>query len=154
MGKEAWLIFLSVLDKLDINSHMCPADVNVYLTSLILPCLWSICLANSSYNFFWDFIYFWGGGAETEGEKHQCVVVSHAPPTGDLAINPGTCPDWELNPQPFGLQANTQSTEPHQPGNSSYNWSLWFPYMTTLITDSSLIPSCLVNEGLLEFHCT
>ena len=38
------------------------------------------------------------------------------PPTGDLAHNPGMCPDWELNPRPFGLQASTQSTEPHQPG--------------------------------------
>ena len=24
--------------------------------------------------------------------------------------------DWESNQQPFGLQAGTQSTEPHQPG--------------------------------------
>ena len=36
-------------------------------------------------------------------------------PTGNLAHNPGMCPDWELNQQPFGLQAGTQSTEPHQP---------------------------------------
>ena len=28
-----------------------------------------------------------------EGEKHQCVVASHVPPTGDLAHNPGMCPD-------------------------------------------------------------
>ena len=35
---------------------------------------------------------------------------------GDLAHNPGMCPDWESNQQPFGLQACTQSTEPHQPG--------------------------------------
>ena len=28
----------------------------------------------------------WEG--EREGEKHQCVVASHAPPTGDLACNP------------------------------------------------------------------
>ena len=34
----------------------------------------------------------------------------------DLDCNPGICPDWELNWQPFGLQAGTQSTEPHQPG--------------------------------------
>ena len=34
---------------------------------------------------------------EREGEKHQCVVASHAPPTGDLACNPGICPYWELN---------------------------------------------------------
>ena len=40
-----------------------------------------------------------------EGEKHQCVVASHAPPTGDLAHNTGMCPDWESNWRPFGLQS-------------------------------------------------
>ena len=29
---------------------------------------------------------------EREGEKHQCVVASRAPPTGDLACRPGMCP--------------------------------------------------------------
>ena len=53
---------------------------------------------------------------EREGEKHQCVVAPHAPITGNLAHNPGMCPDWELNRQPFGLQGGIQSTEPHQPG--------------------------------------
>ena len=48
------------------------------------------------------------------GEKHQCVVASHTSPTGDPAHNPGMCPDWELNWQPFGSQAHTQSTELHQ----------------------------------------
>ena len=46
------------------------------------------------------FIYF-----ETEGkgkrkrgrETAMCVVAFHVPPTGDLASNPGMCPDWELN---------------------------------------------------------
>ena len=38
---------------------------------------------------------------ESEGEKHQCVVASHTPPTGDLAHNPGMCPDGELNWRPF-----------------------------------------------------
>ena len=38
------------------------------------------------------------------------------PPMGDLARNPGMCPNWELNQQPCRLQAGTQSTEPHQPG--------------------------------------
>ena len=41
---------------------------------------------------------------------------SHAPPPDDLAHIPGVCPDWESNQSPFGLQAGTQSTEPHQPG--------------------------------------
>ena len=35
---------------------------------------------------------------------------------GNLAHNPGMCPDWESNRQPLSLQASTQSTEPHQPG--------------------------------------
>ena len=39
-----------------------------------------------------------------------------APPTGDLACNPGMCRDWESSQRPFGFQAGTQSTEPHQPG--------------------------------------
>ena len=56
---------------------------------------------------------------EREGEKHRCVVASHVPSTGDLACNPGMCPDWESNQQPFGLQAGTQSTESHQPGQNS-----------------------------------
>ena len=45
---------------------------------------------------------------EREGNKHQCVVASHAPPTADLAHNSGICPDWELNWRPFGSQAGTQ----------------------------------------------
>ena len=36
-------------------------------------------------------------------------------PTEDVAYNPGMCPDWELNQQPFGSEAGTQSTQPHQP---------------------------------------
>ena len=50
-----------------------------------------------------------GREGEREGEKHQCVVASHAPPTRDLACNPGMCPAWESNRQPCGCQAGTQS---------------------------------------------
>ena len=57
-----------------------------------------------------------GRGGEREGEKHQCVIASHTPPTGDLAHNPGICPDWGSNQRPFGSQACTQSTELYQPG--------------------------------------
>ena len=57
---------------------------------------------------------------EKEGEEHQCVVVSCVPPTGDLACNPGMCPDWESNQLPFGFQASAHSTEPHQPGHNVF----------------------------------
>ena len=62
------------------------------------------------------FVYFQRGKEkEKEGEKHQCVWLPLVHPTGDLACNPGMCPDWELNRGPLGLQAGTPSTEPHQP---------------------------------------
>ena len=63
-------------------------------------------------------ILFWDRGMEggREREKHPCVVNSHASLTGDLACKPSMCPDWESNQQPFGSEAGTQSTEPHQPG--------------------------------------
>ena len=82
---------------------------NPNLESLLLP---------STFFFlrFYLFCFQTDGKGGTEGEKQQCVVASRAPPTGDLAHNPGTCPDWKLNQQPFGSQAGTQSTEPHQPG--------------------------------------
>ena len=42
------------------------------------------------------FTYFWREGkGGREGEKHQCVVACHVPPTGDLAHNPGMCSDLE-----------------------------------------------------------
>ena len=50
------------------------------------------------YNILKDFIYLFLERlkeGEQEGEKHQCVVASRVPPTGDLACDPGMCPDWE-----------------------------------------------------------
>ena len=45
------------------------------------------------------------------------MVVPHVSPTGDLARNPGMCPDWE----PFDLQAHrAQSIELYQTGQFIY----------------------------------
>ena len=38
-----------------------------------------------------------GREGEREGEKYQCVVASYVAPSGDLAHNPGMCPDKESN---------------------------------------------------------
>ena len=69
------------------------------------------------FKFFKDFIYLFFRERKTEGERegeiHQWVVASHAPPTGDLAHNTGMCPDWESNQRPFGQHW----CEPHQPGH-------------------------------------
>ena len=69
-----------------------------------------------------------GREGDRKGEKYQCVVASHVPPTGDLARNPGMCPDWESNWWPLGSQASAQSTEPHQPGLCGRilkTWQYW-----------------------------
>ena len=53
---------------------------------------------------FYLFVFRERGREEKrEGEKHQYVVASWAPPTGALAHNPSMCPCWESNQQPFGL---------------------------------------------------
>ena len=66
--------------------------------------------------------FFWERGREGErgGEKQQCVVAPHMPPTGDLANSPGMCPDWELNWWIFGFQAHAQSTELHNQGYGDF----------------------------------
>ena len=67
-----------------------------------------------------------GEGKEKERERETsiCGCLSHTP-YRDLARNPGMYPDWESNQQPFGSQASTQSTEPHQPGQivAVFLWS-------------------------------
>ena len=38
-----------------------------------------------------------GREGERKGDKQQCAVASGAPPAGNLACNPGMCPNWESN---------------------------------------------------------
>ena len=70
---------------------------------------------------FTHFIYFFQregkGRTKRRRETSMCDCFQHAPYWGpNLAHNTSMCPDWELNQLPFGSQAGTQSTEPHQPG--------------------------------------
>ena len=97
---------------------------------------------------------------ERRGEKPQCVVASHTPPTGDLACNPGTCPDWESNQPPFASQAHTQSTELHQSGlilimKSMHTQSKRIQWHKGTESDSS-VPPCpsLQGQGLQTAPCT
>ena len=57
-------------------------------------------------SFFKDFIYLFifetGEGKEIERERNDRLSLM-CTLTGDLAQNPGMCPDWELNWQPFSL---------------------------------------------------
>ena len=92
---------------------------------------------------------------EREGQKHQCVVASHVPPTGHLASNPAMCPDWELNCQPFGSQAHAQSTEPHQPGQILflYYYLLIIVLLSciTIVTVNLLLPTTVYWKLLVLY---
>ena len=64
---------------------------------VIFQCI-QVYVAQLKKNPFYLFIFRERGReGEREGEKHQSVVASHRPPTGDLAHNPGMCPDWKFN---------------------------------------------------------
>ena len=58
---------------------------------------------------------------EREGERETsiCGYLSCDPYLGTWPTTKGICLDWESNLPPFGSQAGTQSTEPHQPGHES-----------------------------------
>ena len=117
-GMELWPLSLPDVAQPSYTSQGC---ILILLRSLSV-------VSWGSLNFFKKRFYLFisrerGREREREEEKHQCVVASHVPPTRHLAWNPGVCRDWELSWQPFGLQAGTQSTEPHQPGLSELLWN-------------------------------
>ena len=84
------------------------------------------------------FIYFLerGEGKEKDKERNIHVWLPLAwPPTGDLAYNPGMCPDWELNWGPYGLQATAQSIESHQLEMYCYFFLILRVHLLTLERD-------------------
>ena len=95
-----------------------PPSTNPWLRQSFCVCVGLLILFSK--NIFKLFIYLFifrekGREGEREGEKHHCVVASHTPATGDLAHNPGVCPDRESNQQPLGLQEDAQPLS-HQSG--------------------------------------
>ena len=71
--------------------------------------------------FFFKILFREGKRRKKRGrETSMCGCLSRAPPTGGLTLNPGMYADWESNQWSFGLQAGTQSTEPHQPGHCHF----------------------------------
>ena len=77
-----------------------------------------------------------GGGRKKEKERSIDWLPSIWASTGDPAYNPGTCPDQELNQQPFSLRDYTQPTEPPQRGLSVPS-GFW----TISLKSNSLSPS-------------
>ena len=54
---------------------------------------------------FTDFRERAGGERVREREKHRCKRETHTP-TRDQTHDLGMCPNWELNPQSFGVWDN------------------------------------------------
>ena len=81
----------SVIPFTSLFSHICPPFTYTIFLSLFFLRLYLFIFRQR------------GREGEREGEKYQCVVASHIPPTGDLAHKPGMCPDWELNWRPFAV---------------------------------------------------
>ena len=70
----------------------------IWRTNAVTDCVWWQEIARTLIRtLFKKKLFLEWKGVEREGGKHQCVVASHTPPTGDLACNPGMCPDREWN---------------------------------------------------------
>ena len=78
--------------------------------------------------FIYLFIYLFRDRRE-EREKHQYVISSLVSPTRDLAGTPGIYPVGESTGDPFGSQADAQSTEPHQPGQKFFDLEVFLSVM-------------------------
>ena len=84
---------------------------------MVFPCFH---IVSCSRTFFKkDFIYLFlekgKGGSKRQRETSTCGCLSRTPYWGpDLQPRHEPWLDWESNQPPFGLQASTQSTEPHQ----------------------------------------
>ena len=94
-----------------------------------------------------------GREREREVEKYQCVVATCTPPAWDLAWNPGVCPDWELNQWPFGSQAGTQSTGPHQPWIFSSFWTWDSLFLFVLSATVYVATSVTHTQETWGFFC-
>ena len=93
-----------------------PFSWNVFF---LPPLFFSLCLSLLFFKIL--FTYFQRQGGRKRG-KHWCAKrnIDQLPPrtplSGELACNPGMCPDRESKWWPFGLQAGDQSTESYWPG--------------------------------------
>ena len=88
-----------VLAIVSVTFDILSDSINIWL-KIFLP----LCRSQISFFFFLKILFIFRERErqrERKGEKHQCVVASLTPPTGDLACNPGKCPDWEWNRRPL-----------------------------------------------------
>ena len=87
------------------------------------------------------------GGIKRGKETSMCGCLSSVPLLGTWpATQADTHPDWESNQWSFGLQASTQSTEPHQPELFRSSFFIW-------AIDVSFLYSYLLNYTYIFSVC-
>lgn len=92
----------------------------------------------------------WAGACEESPSSPHQSVASRTHQTGDQTHNPGTCPDWESNPPPFGVQDNGQPAEPHQPGSTPPCFTHSSPRTSPARSPSSRGPCSGLGRGVLQ----
>ena len=75
---------------------------------------------------------------EREGEKHQCVVASCVPPTGDLAYNPDMCLRLGVTSDPL---VHRLALNPLNQSSHGYTLSTHFPISCWVIYECTC-PHC------------
>ena len=87
---------------------------------------WS-CSEFFSFLFFKIYLFIDIRGGRKRGRETSICCCLTCTPTGDLAHNPGLCPDWESNWRTFGSQARAQSPESNQPGQNTpfFSFAFW-----------------------------
>ena len=97
--------------------------------------------SNNYFIYFFKFNFREGKGGRNRGKKTSvCSCLSLAPYRGQGPTTQACALDWESNQLPFGLQASTQSTEPHQPGwytkllrwQYPTVWMQYYPYQNPI----------------------
>ena len=87
---------------------------------LVVAASLTILTSCGSNTIFKDFIYLFNfrerGREGKRGTETSSGRLSHTTTAGDLACNPGMCPDWESNWWRLGLGYDTHPTEPRQSG--------------------------------------
>ena len=102
------------------------SDLDYHLTlQLAKHPTFHICVFKNVYILFLkDFVYLFLDKGERKDKERKKNINVWSPlmclSTGDLACDPGMCPDWESNQRPSGSQSGAQSTEPHQPVQKTF----------------------------------
>ena len=105
---------------------MCPDQTSNWICDLFLCGMTPNQLSHALWNFYLFIFRERGREGERGGEKHQCVVSSFVPPTGDLAHNEACALTGNRTSDPLVLSwCSIHWATPARATCESFNVSLW-----------------------------